>query len=57
MAAMALLICGGFMFLLGAFTYILEPKQKKVKKRFVYKEKYAELIKETNRSETFRSVV
>lgn len=45
------------MFLLGAFTYILEPKQKKAKKSFVYKEKYAKLIKETNRSETFRSVV
>jgi len=65
--AFALAIILGFALLITITTILLEPRDidaeynrakafNKAKANFAYKEKYAELTKETNRAEIFRTV-
>lgn len=65
--AFALVIIFGFIALMAITTILLEPRDidaelnrakafNKAKANFAYKEKYAELTKETNRAEIFRTV-
>lgn len=65
--AFALSVIFGFVGLMAITTIIIEPNNinakeekakafNKAKANFAYKEKYAELTKETNRAEIFRTV-